>query len=152
MADEKAAQITDEEIEKQLELHRKRRRELKDGVERSTKMRRLLDVKAIADIEEKYGPQNIEVREVAFIDADTPILLAVRTPRSVEMKLYRDTVNAEENGGTTIAAQQLGEQCLVYPDNTTYQRMKEERNGITVQLGLAALALSSAGEERRGKG
>jgi hypothetical protein len=145
--------LTDAEIDAQLEELAKTRKTAHDQTARRAKLRRLVDTKAIATIEAQYGDQNVHVKEVPFIDSETPILVAVRTPSPAMVKNYRAAVEPDDDGNREIyqPAEDLAIQCLVYPDKDDFLRMREARYGIGTQMGLAALNLATAKEERRGK-
>jgi hypothetical protein len=139
--------------ERLLEIEKRRQaRAVKN--EEAIQLRRLMDLEEIDLLEEKHGHANISVYEVPYSDDDTPVLLAVRTPRPVEIKRYRDTVRPDSEGvpgDTAKAAEDLGEVCCVYPAADMLTKIRTQRPGVMTQLGLASLGLGVAKAEKRGK-
>lgn len=146
--------MSEQTIEERLAEIEKRRKARLAKDDEAKQLRRLLDLEEIDLLEEKHGPENLTVYEVPFSDDDTPILLAARTPRPVEIKRYRDTVRPDSDGvpgDTAKAAEDLGEICCVYPSSDHLTKIRTARPGVMTQLGLAALGLSTARAEKRGK-
>lgn len=145
--------LSDEELDRKIEAIAKQRADAQAKVAKQTKLRRLEDTQAIAALEAQYGASHVATREVPFISPDLPILVAVRTPTPAMVKSYRAGVEPNEEGDRDIytPAEDLAIQCLIYPDRDTFLKMREHRYGIGTQMGLVALNLGTAHEERRGK-
>lgn len=148
-------------LEELLEKRAKRKTEREDA-ERAQK---LTDMLAIDAIECELGDSNVSVLEVDFTPG-LPVCLAVRTPTETEIKKYRARLQKRTRDGQADptapveAAHDLVDSVdaiggkgplLVYPDRATFEKMLEARPGIKVQLGVAAIALSTARAETQGK-
>lgn len=111
------------------------------------------DLEAVDALEVEHGDSNIATLEIEYVPG-LPVMVAVRCPKTHELKRYRDTVKTKRDGslGDPIdAAIKVAAVCLVYPDKETFGRVIEARPGVDVQLGLAALKLASAKAEDEGK-
>ncbi len=113
------------------------------------------DLEAIDVLEEEYGDSCIAILEVPYNPVSPmPVLCAVRCPKPSEMKRYRDQIKLNKKGhmgGTVVAASAIATVCRVYPDKETYDKLCEDRPGIHVQMGTAALNLSAGTAEAEGK-
>lgn len=116
-----------------------------------------LDQEQINLLEIEFGDSNVAV-VVSPYTPGLPVQLAVRTPKTVEVKRYRSTVASaiKPNGKTDSlaavkAAEDLGTLCCVYPDRETLEKVAEARPTVLTDLGLAALKLAQTTAENEGK-
>ncbi len=147
-------------LDEELEREEAARAERKAGVEKARKTQRILDIRAVNELEELHGDSNIAVVNVPFTPG-LPTLVALRTPTEVEMKRFKFRMKAKSKGGAdpTVdtedaisGAEELALKCLVYPDKETFEKVLEARPGVLMQCGSAALALSQGSAEAKGKG
>lgn len=124
----------------------------KAKAENASKEQLVVDLGFIDAFEEELGATNVAVLRVPFVEEGLPVAVAVRCPKSVEMKRYRDRLKGDAKKADTVkAAEEVGATCLVYPDKAILDRLAEHRPGVKAQLGLAALELSVAVAEAEGK-
>jgi len=121
----------------------------------AAKTQRLEDLEAIDAIEEALFDSNVAQIEVPYTPG-LPVLVAVRCPKPVEMARYRSDVRGHngDNGDPVKAAERIGQICLVYPpkDDPRGEQLFAARSGLLVQVGTAALRLSSGRAEADAKG
>lgn len=110
------------------------------------------DLEALDELEIKHGDENIAALDVQYVSG-LPTIVAVRTPKSVEMKRYRARVKgADKNPELAVqAAVELAKVCLVYPDGETFARMAEARPNLEVDAGALALNLCISARQAEGK-
>ncbi|OFV81991.1 MAG: hypothetical protein A2Y78_00205 [Acidobacteria bacterium RBG_13_68_16] len=114
------------------------------------------DLEEIEAVELQYGPSSVVVEHPVFAPG-LPAAVAVRCPKTAEVKRYQDTIRPSKRGdmGDPIqAARQLGLVCLAYPpqDSPLRAALLEQRPGIEVDFGNAAMRLVAAKAEDEGKG
>ncbi|HEY3499767.1 MAG TPA: hypothetical protein VGK73_33980 [Polyangiaceae bacterium] len=119
----------------------------------------VIDLTAIADLEDQYGFENVAVMVLPHLALGLPVRVAVRAPTPAELKRYRDRLkptrgrrNEEIPGDATRAHEELGPACLVYPAPDVFEKLCEVRPALPGQLGVQAALLGSAKEETAGKG
>ncbi len=140
-----------------LEKVQERRAARKAGSNAKRDEQKAIDLKAIDELEEEYGDSCISVVEIGYNPVNPlPVLLAVRCPKPSEMKRYRDQIKPKKKDGVIgdpmAAASALATVCLVYPEKDIYEKVKEARPGVHVQLGTEAVNLSVGTAESEGKG
>jgi hypothetical protein len=145
----------DEALEKEtLEVEAQRAKERK-RIERATKRQKLIDLRAIAQLEDKVGATNVACVEIPLGDDGVPVVAAVRTPSDGEIKKYRHELKPKterDKPDTAKAAENVGEATLIYPELDLFEKMCAARPGLKVQLGLASLALATGSADAAGKG
>lgn len=100
-----------------------------------------VDLEAIDALEVEHGDSNIAEVEIPFT-AGLPVKLAVRTPKPVELKRYRDRLRKNKDQQLE-AAQELAAVTWVYPSDKEVQKaVLEARPGVDGQLGVTALQLA----------
>lgn len=100
-----------------------------------------IDLEAIDALEVEHGDSNIAIVEVPFTSG-LPVMCAVRTPKPVELKRYRDRLRKNKDQQLE-AAQELAAVTWVYPsDKDVQKQVLEARPGIDGQLGVTALQLA----------
>lgn len=141
----------------QLAAIRAKRAARADAASAASDAQALIDETAIDEIEERLGYGNVAALTVAHVPG-LPTRLAVRAPKSGELKRYRDRLrpqkdrrNREIEPDAFGAAEELAEVCLVYPDKETYERLLVARPAAAMQLGVIASRLGSGKEEDAGK-
>lgn len=135
----------------QIEAKREAR---KAQAETDRKAQLAIDLEAIDALECEYGDSNVATIEVTYLPG-LPVLVACRTPKSPEIKRYRDRVKDKGNGkaGDQVAAAiELAAVCRIYPPKEAYDLILEARPGIDTQLGVEALKLASGKASSEGKG
>jgi hypothetical protein len=148
--------VSDEQTPLQLaEARREARREVAAKARDEQKAH---DLEALEPLEDEHGVHSISVLHVPHT-VGLPTLAAVRTPSPPEMKRYQSRIKPHETRhGKPVtpdyaeAASELASVCLVYPDADTYERLCTARPGLAVQLGVAAVKLSTGQAEDEGKG
>lgn len=116
------------------------------------------DLEALDALEVEYGDSNVAAVHLPADRwvPDLPTLAVARCPKPAEVKRYRDTTAKAHGSGdiraVTDAAEQIASTCLVYPEKDTYERLREARPGIHVQLGRFAIDLVMGSSEEQGKG
>lgn len=111
------------------------------------------DLEAIGALEEQHGDSNIVFVEVPYTRG-LPVLAAVRCPKPVEIKRYRDVAKTRNDGSPgdrTGAAEQIAAVCRVYPDADAFAKLCEARPGLQAQLGAEAIALAVGKTEAEAK-
>jgi hypothetical protein len=137
-----------------LEAIEARRAARKEALQQAHDAQRVKDLEAIDALEIEHGDSNIATLEVPYTP-DLPTMIAVRCPKPVEVKRYRDRVKPKKDGspGDSLGgALELAAVCRVYPDADTYAALLEARPGVDAQLGLLAIQLSAGKAEAAGKG
>lgn len=109
------------------------------------------DAEAIDDLRVLHGDSNIETLTVAYVP-DLPNTVAVRTPKSIELKRYRDRIAKDVQANAVAAAEELACVVVVYPTAEEFDRLHAARPGLKTLAGLASLKLASAVSESEGKG
>jgi len=120
----------------------KRRADRKAALSELEKEQYAKDLEALDVLEQEHGDSNVDSLRVPFTPG-LPVLVAVKTPSKLLVKIYKDRLR-EAKPNPTKAAEEIGGKCLVYPDQETYEQMLEARPGIATQTGLSALKLSTA--------
>lgn len=128
-----------------------RREERKAAIEHARAEQYVKDLEAVDRLEEEHGPDRLRVLKLPSFVAGLPTVVVVRTPTSAEMKRHRQmtrknmTVGQHHNfEGIGAALDQLGASCVIYPDEVTFARMKEQWPGLHDDVGVAANRLGEA--------
>jgi len=115
-----------------------------------------LDTEQINQLEIEHGDSNIAVVRCPFTDG-LPVLLAVRTPKQIEIQRHRTMISKGSSGAkidllaATKALEELGTLCCVYPDRDTLARVVAARPVALSDLGGAAANLAKTSAEVEGK-
>lgn len=137
-----------------LEQAQARRDKLKAEARKAYEAQRVIDLDAITELEISSG-DTLGVVNVLHATG-LPTCVAVRCPKPVEMKRFRDQVRPHKKTGelpdSIGPAEVLATVCLVYPDRETYAKMCEARPGISVTIGGMAVSLATGRDEAEGKG
>lgn len=138
-----------------LEEIEARRAARKSQSAKDAEVEKCVDLEAIDALETEHGDSNIKVIHVPY-SAGLPTCVAVRTPKPIEAKRYRDRVKPRPDSKAApdyvAAAEELADICLVYPNAERFKALCEARPGLATQVGLKALELSTGVDEAEGKG
>jgi len=110
---------------------------------------RATDLLAVDDLEQKHGDSNVAVVHVPYA-AGLPTCAAVRTPSANEVSRYRFQCRPNKKGEMPDAispAEDVADQCLLYPAADVCARLCAARPGLKLQLGLEALKLAQGASE-----
>lgn len=148
-----------EEVKDPLAAIEAKRAERKAATEREANAQLAQDLEAIDALEATLGDSNVAVIRVPY-SKGLPAAAAVRCPKPLEMKRFRDRVrpqkdnrNREIEPDHQAAADELVALCRVYPaDAETYERLCAARPGLSGQLAKEAIKLAVGAEESEGKG
>lgn len=151
--------MTPEEIEARRAAVDARRQARKDAAEAGRAAREVVDLEALADIEDEHDGE-LAVLALPFLSDDLPVRVAARRPKPAEMARYRAKVRPAKDGspGDPIAAaEQLAAVTRVYPPRTEegdaqYRKVCETFTGAHCQLGTMAGGLALGKEADEGKG
>ena len=118
-------------------------------------MQELEDLESIFELETEHGVSRIAKVRIPYTPG-SPCVLAVRCPSPGEMKRYRDMSIATRKGqvdpkASAAAAESLATACLVYPSEEVYGKIREDRPGVHVMMGVAAAQLALGEIEEEGK-
>lgn len=113
----------------------------------------VIDLEAIADLEQAHGPGRIKAIELPAHVPGLPMRAAVKVPSEALIKRFRAGCKGgpDDNGDPTAAGEQLALSCLVYPDRETYARLCAAFPVLAVQLGNLAIALGRGAEDQAAK-
>lgn len=145
MTDQGTATEPELTLDEQLAEIQKRRAGMQASEDVLKKKQRILDLTAIADLEEEYGTNRVIAFELDGWKSGegAATMIAVRLPRGKDMlvKRYEQTVSKTKDGdGKHLdAAHQLAVACVVYPDP------KDAKAAFEVTVDLAAAVLSNIG-------
>lgn len=110
-----------------------------------------IDLEAIDAIEVELGDSAVAILDVPY-SPGLPAVLAVRCPRSSELKRYQHRLRGKDPD-TAAAAEEIGAVCIVYPPAGELRTaLLESRPGLTVQAGTSALGLATGKARDEGKG
>jgi hypothetical protein len=146
------------DVEKQeqtaLEKIEAKRAARKAALKQAEETQKAKDLEAVFNLECQLGDSNVGVMHVPYVEG-LPTLIAVRAPRPVELKRFRQTVapkDPKQAVDAADAAEALAHVCREYPEPEVYQSMLAARPGLGAQLGALAIKLGTGVEEREGKG
>ena len=110
-----------------------------------------IDLEAIDAIEVELGDSAVAILDVPY-SPGLPAVLAVRCPRSSELKRYQHRLKGKDPD-TAAAAEEIGAVCIVYPPAGELRTaLLDARPGLTVQAGTSALGLATGKARDEGKG
>lgn len=117
------------------------------------------DLDAIDALESTLGDSNVATVRLPYT-AGLPAAAAVRCPKPLEMKRFRDRVKPQKDGRNRDvetdpvgATEELAAVCVIYPaDKDVYAQLCAARPGLAAQLGKEAVRLALGAEESEGKG
>jgi hypothetical protein len=142
----------------QIEAKRAARRA---ASEHAAEEQRATDLEAIDVIEQTLGDSNVSTISIPYAEG-LPCVAAVRCPKPIEMKRYRDQTKVKlhqpgqrkppESPDLVAAAELLAETCVVYPPREVFAQMCESRPGLQAQAGVLAAELALGKAEEEGKG
>lgn len=109
-----------------------------------------IDLEAIDAIEGELGDSAVAILDVPYSPGLSAVL-AVRCPRSSELKRYQHRLKGKDPD-TAAAAEEIGAVCIVYPPAGELRTaLLESRPGLTVQAGTSALGLATGKARDEGK-
>jgi hypothetical protein len=133
-----------------LEEIEARRAERKARLEEERNAQRALDLEAIDALEVEHGDNSVAVIDVPYTQG-LPTCAAVRCPKPSELKRYQARLK-EQKPDTAKAAEEIGAVAQIYPPvGDDRDGLHAARPGLLVQLGVAALGLSTGKAQSEGK-
>lgn len=122
------------------------------------KAQRLIDMRALVELECQHGDTNIDKVPVPFVPG-LPTMVIVRTANKAELSKYRHEAKPKKqddaitsrmaDAGEVIADLENGP--MIYPDRATFVKICEARPGVKASVGGAAVRLATSHEQDEGK-
>jgi len=130
----------------QIALIEARRSERLAAIGKAKKEQYLKDLEEVDRLGQEHGDDRVAVLKTVSFVAGLPTVVVVRTPSPDEMKRYRHQVRKSEGNFEKIggAKDLLGAACVIYPDESTYGRMKQAWPSIHDNVGIEALRMGEA--------
>lgn len=134
-----------------LEEIEARRAARKAKLDEDYRAQRALDLEAIDALEIEYGDNSVAVIDVLYTPG-LPTCAAVRCPKPSEIKRYQARLK-EAKPDQAKAAEEIAAVAQIYPPaGEDRDGLHVARPGLLVQLGVAALNLSTGRAADEGKG
>ena len=125
----------------------------KASADEARKAQLAIDLDALFALEEEHGDGMVKRLDLSAYFEGLPTLVAVRAPKPVEYKRFRDMIRkAKDKEAQGKAADLLGTVCRAYPDADTYAKILERFPGVQDTVFKAAAELGDATIADEGKG
>lgn len=116
---------------------------------------RVVDMTAVLELEDTFGASSLKVIHLPAT-AGLPTLIVVRRAEPAYLKRYRSQQSLTKKGNVdlgsiNVAAENVADHSVIYPDAETYARVRETFGGVHAQAGLAAIKLAEGREDDEGK-
>jgi hypothetical protein len=118
-----------------------RRQARKDAIEASKIEQSVLDLMALDALEEEHGQGNVAMIIVQY-SPGLPTFAVAKAASKAQLTKYRARIReGQPKPDATRAAEELGEQCRLYPAGDLWDTLAAARPGILAQIGTQAISL-----------
>jgi hypothetical protein len=139
------------DVRSQIAELEERRQARKDAIDAARVEQSVLDLMALDALEEEHGQGNVAMIIVQY-SPGLPTFAVARAANKAQLTKYRARIKeGQPKPDATRAAEELGEQCRLYPTGELWEALATARPGILAQIGTQAISLVVGMSEEEAK-
>lgn len=129
-----------------IEEIEERRAKRKEAIAKAREEQYEKDLEQVDKLEAECGDDRVGVLKMPSFIAGLPTLVVVKTPTASVFNRFRQMVRKAGQKTVEIGAAKdlMAASCVGYPDQETYDRMREEWPSIHDNVGLEAIRLGES--------